>query len=67
VFDDTKGLTRIRIYRRRTDITMAKRNRTKGQTTIYKTYTLNKRSSSTNSTQNPEVNSGDTNPTKIRG
>jgi hypothetical protein len=26
------------VYRRRTDNTMAKRKRTKGQTTIYKTY-----------------------------
>jgi hypothetical protein len=27
------------VYRRRTDNTMAKRKSTKGQTTIYKTYT----------------------------
>jgi hypothetical protein len=31
--------------RRRTDNTMAKRERAKGQTTIYKTYTYNYRSS----------------------
>jgi len=37
-FEDTKGATRI-VYRRRTDNTMAKRKRTTGQTTIYKTYT----------------------------
>jgi len=29
------------VYRRRTDNTMAKRQSTKGQTTIYKTYTKN--------------------------
>jgi hypothetical protein len=29
------------VYRRRTDNTMAKRKRTKGQTTIYKTYIYN--------------------------
>jgi len=29
------------VYRRRTDNTMAKRKCTKGQTTIYKTYTWN--------------------------
>jgi len=34
--EDSKG-----VYRRRTDITMAKRKSTKGQTTIYKTYPLN--------------------------
>jgi len=27
------------VYRKRTDNTMTKRKRTKGQTTIYKTYT----------------------------
>jgi len=37
----TKGAIRIRIYRRRTDNTMAKRKSTKGQTTIYKTYIKN--------------------------
>jgi hypothetical protein len=37
-FEDIKGVIRIRIYRRRTDNTMAKRKSTKGQTTIYKTY-----------------------------
>ena len=37
--EDTKGVIRNRLYkRRRTDNTMAKRKRTKGQTTIYKTY-----------------------------
>jgi hypothetical protein len=35
-FEDTKGVIRIR---RRTDNTIAKRKSTKGQTTIYKTYT----------------------------
>jgi len=38
-FEDTKGVIRIQIYRRRADSTMAKRKSTKGQTTIYKTYT----------------------------
>jgi hypothetical protein len=33
-----KGLSES-VYRRRTDNTMAKRKSTKGQTTIYKTYT----------------------------
>jgi len=37
-FEDTKGIIRI-VHRRRTDNTMAKRKSTKGQTTIYKTYT----------------------------
>jgi len=36
-FEDTKGVIRIR--KRNTDNTMAKRKSTKGQTTIYKTYT----------------------------
>ena len=36
-FEDTKGVIII-VYRRRTDNTVAKRKRTKGQTTIYKTY-----------------------------
>jgi hypothetical protein len=31
-------LTKGKLHRRRTDITMAKRKSTKGQTTIYKTY-----------------------------
>jgi len=31
---------------------MSKRKRTKGQTTIYKTYTSNKRSSNTDPTKN---------------
>jgi hypothetical protein len=34
---DTKGVIRIRIYRRRTDNTMATRKSTKGQTKINKT------------------------------
>ena len=34
--EDTKEAIRIRIYRRRTDNTMAKRKGTKGHTTIYK-------------------------------
>jgi hypothetical protein len=38
-FEDTKGVIRIRIYRRGTYNTMANRKCTKGQTTIYKTYT----------------------------
>ena len=37
-FEDTKGLSES-VYRRRTDNTNAKRKSTKGQTTIYKTYT----------------------------
>jgi len=37
-FEDTKGVIRIR-NRRRTDTTMSKRKKTKGLTTIYKTYT----------------------------
>jgi hypothetical protein len=37
-FEDTKGAIRIRISKG-IDNTMAKRKRTKGQTTIYKTYT----------------------------
>jgi hypothetical protein len=37
-FEDTKGVIRTRIYQRRTDNTIAKRQSTKGQTTIYKTY-----------------------------
>jgi hypothetical protein len=37
-FEDTKGVIRI-VYRRRTNNTMVKRKCTKGQTTIYKTYT----------------------------
>jgi hypothetical protein len=36
--EDTKGVIKIHISRR-TDNTMAKRKRTKGQTTIYKSYT----------------------------
>jgi hypothetical protein len=36
-FEETKGVIIIHI-RRRTDNTMAKRKKTKGQTTIYKTY-----------------------------
>jgi hypothetical protein len=40
-FEHTKGVIRIHI-RRRTDNTMSKRKKTKGQTTIYKTYTKNK-------------------------
>jgi hypothetical protein len=38
--------------RRRTDSTMAKRKSTKRKTTIYKTYTQNKRSGNTNPTKN---------------
>jgi len=37
-FEDTKGVLRIRISKKNTDNTMAKRKSTKGQTTIYKTY-----------------------------
>jgi hypothetical protein len=37
-FDDTKSES---VNRKRTDNTMAKRKRTKGQKTIYKTYTSN--------------------------
>ena len=37
-FEDTKGVIRICINRRRTDNTMAKIKSTEGQTTIYKTY-----------------------------
>ena len=37
-FEDTKGRQLESVYRRRTDNTMAKRKRIKGQTTIYKTY-----------------------------
>jgi len=38
-FEDTKGVIRIRISKKRTDNTWSKEKRTKGQTTIYKTYT----------------------------
>ena len=38
-FEDTKEAIRIRKSKSRTDNTMAKRKITKGQTTIYKTYT----------------------------
>ena len=37
-FEDTEGVIRIRISKN-TDSTMAKKKSTKGQTTIYKTYT----------------------------
>ena len=37
-FEDTNGGTES-VNRRRTDNTIAKRKRTKGQTTIYKAYT----------------------------
>ena len=37
-FEDTKVIIRI-VFRRREDNTMAKRKRTKEQTTFYKTYT----------------------------
>jgi hypothetical protein len=37
-FEDTKGESES-VYRRRTDNTMAKRKRAKGQRTIYKTHT----------------------------
>jgi hypothetical protein len=40
------------VYRRRKENTMAKRKSTKGQTTIYKTYIYNKRSSNTSPTIN---------------
>jgi hypothetical protein len=36
--EEFEGVTRI-VYRRTTENTMAKRKNTKGQTTIYKTYT----------------------------
>jgi len=50
-FEDTKGEIES-VYRRRTDNTMANRKSTKGQTTIYKSYTLNLKSSNTNRTKN---------------
>jgi hypothetical protein len=37
-FEDTKGRQSESVYRRRTENTMDKRKRTKGQTTIYKAY-----------------------------
>jgi hypothetical protein len=37
-FEDNKGVIR-NLYRRRTDNTMTRRKSTKGQTTIYKTFT----------------------------
>ena len=37
-FEDTKGVIRISVYRRRTENTMVKGKGTKGQTTIYKSY-----------------------------
>ena len=37
-FEDTKGVIRISVYRRRTDNTMVKGKGTKGHTTIYKSY-----------------------------
>jgi hypothetical protein len=37
-FEDTKGVIKIRISKKNRN-TMAKRKSTKGQTTIYKTYT----------------------------
>jgi hypothetical protein len=37
-FEDTKGVIRT-VNQRRTDNTMTKRQSTKGQTTVYKTYT----------------------------
>jgi hypothetical protein len=49
-FTDTKGVIRI-LNRRRTDNTMTKRERTKGQTTIYKTLHRKEVSSDTNSTK----------------
>jgi hypothetical protein len=41
VFEDNKRLTRSVVNRKRTDKTMAKGNRTKRQTTIYKTIHRN--------------------------
>jgi hypothetical protein len=38
-FADTKGVIRIRISKKNSDNTMAKRKCAKEQTTIYKTYT----------------------------
>jgi hypothetical protein len=38
--------------------TMARKKSSKGQTTIYKAYTKNKKSSNTNPTKNPGVNLG---------
>ena len=40
------------VHRRRTDNALTKRKSKKGQTTIYKTYTYNLRSSNTNLTKN---------------
>jgi hypothetical protein len=37
-FEDTKGIIRIRISKKKPDNKMAKRKSTIGQTTIYKTY-----------------------------
>jgi hypothetical protein len=36
--EDTTGVLKITVYRRRTDNTMANRKNIKGETTIYKTY-----------------------------
>ena len=48
--EDNKGVIRIRISKRKHITQWAKRKITKGQTTIYKTYTSNERSSNTNPT-----------------
>jgi hypothetical protein len=40
-FEDTKEVISNSVNQRRADNTMIKRKRTKGQTTIYKTYTYN--------------------------
>ena len=37
-FEDTKGVIRISVYRRRTNNAMVKGKGTKGHTTIYKSY-----------------------------
>jgi hypothetical protein len=50
-FEDTIGYSESG-YRRRTDNTMARTKSSKGQTTIYKAYTKNKKSSNTNPTKN---------------
>jgi hypothetical protein len=53
-FEDTKGII-SRKSTKKTDYAMARRERTKGQTTIYKTlHRKHKRSSNTNFTKKPE-------------
>jgi len=50
-FEDTKGIIIIRISKKNRQHN-GKRKSTKGQTTIYKTYKLNKRLSNMNTTKN---------------